>query len=458
MKEFFTGLAMIFFALANVGAKTFSCVDRLTDISFDHLQKVRLDMVDRVVAPQKIQIMAYILNHDVIGIELLQHLIKASQRGIAVQLLVDGIGPGANLPISNELIAAIHTLAPQFEIKIFNPKYKLFQIHHRMHDKLFLVGDLAVIGSSSTWEPSVRGTLIEKDILVRGRNQDEDSVLNAMHKHFDEFWKASQSKVQKPLQTMAMKSVYDGFGANKLDPEKIDHYLGQLRNDALSTTIADVGESLLDLAQHSVFCPRLTYIRDTPRKSPGGSCEKILAFMAAAKEEIVIVSPYMILVPEVRSLLTSKIKNDHVRVVLITTSISTMAQEFPPIGKAYGDDLPGLARDGFNVREYSGPDGDQMLHAKMIRVDGQTFFVGSFNFDPLSATNNTENGLWIETDGAVTNLFIQKLNGEIEDYLASAQLIVDGEGRLVVKDPHRCDRVNCSNILRMITPFVRNML
>ncbi|WJF89098.1 phosphatidylserine/phosphatidylglycerophosphate/cardiolipin synthase family protein [Paraburkholderia bonniea] len=474
MKLFSAALAAIFLSLGNAVAASVSpapssaaapaaplCADSLADVPFSQLQSVRLDLIERAQAPQKIQILAYILNDDASGFELLQHLVRAAQRGVSVQLLADGIGPGVSLPLSQELIAAIQTLAPQFEIRIFNPKYRLLSLRNRMHDKLFLVGDDAVIGSSSTWDPSVRGGLIEKDILVRGTPAPA-SVLGAMHAHFQQFWQASQSVPQTPLQAAgwndASQIYRTGAPASSLDSAALARYVSLLRDGQFAPP--NRGHStLLGEIPDQAACPRLTYIHDTPqKKSAGGTLEQIVQMLRSAKKEIVIVSPYVILVPEIREVLNAKIKNDGVHVVLLTTSITSMSAEFPAIGKAYSDDLPGLAKDHFEVREFHGGQGDPMLHSKIIRIDGQTFFVGSFNFDPLSALTNTENGLWIETSDAAASPFINQLNQEIAGYLAASTLIADGAGNLLVDDPARCDRANCSGLFRMLTPAIRNLL
>ncbi len=433
--------------------------DSLSDIPTAQLQTVRLDMVDRAVAPQRIRIMAYILGNDASGMALLRHLIAASRRGVKVQLLLDGIGPGLEMPIDDELIAAIQTLAPRFEISIFHPKYNLLGIRHRMHDKLFLIEDTAIIGSSSTWDPSVRGALLEKDILVHGDAGSATSVLSAMQRHFEAFWNAPQSVPQNPLRTIGIKSIYEnGPWPAGLNPSRIDSHIAELSDKVLEKRLIALPVSMPGAARDESFRLRLTYIHDSPDKQSGGSLDKMLQRLATAKHEILIVSPYMILVPEIRTLLREKVMNEHIRVTLLTTSITSMSAEFPPIAKAYADDLPALAKDGIEVREFRARGYDRMLHAKLVRIDHQTYFVGSFNFDPLSARYNTENGLWIETDRNTSSRFVQDIDRTIEEYLGNSEPITDGEGNLLVDDPYRCDVVNCDNPIRIITPLVRDML
>ena len=71
---------------------------------------------------------------------------------------------------------------------------------------------------------------------------------------------------------------------------------------------------------------------------------------------------------------------------------------------------------GASDRDRLGPLGSSgsNLHAKTFAVDGARIFVGSFNFDPRSATINTEMGLVIESErmaGALHRAFDQGLRG-----------------------------------------------
>ena len=67
------------------------------------------------------------------------------------------------------------------------------------------------------------------------------------------------------------------------------------------------------------------------------------------------------------------------------------------------------------------------LHAKTFAVDGETLFVGSFNFDPRSANLNTELGFLIrspELANALESAFPEEVR------LAAYEVILDDEGEL----------------------------
>ncbi|ARL91336.1 hypothetical protein BOC58_09235 [Burkholderia pseudomallei] len=442
-------LIALFIACSTLPAAA-QCVDRTTVVPADRLQSMRTDLVDAARAGDPIRVLAYIFDADAAGIDMLRHLVAASRRGVSIRLLIDGIGPGPHLPFTPELIAALHDVAPALEVRIFHPKENLSKLGRRMHDKLFLVGNSAVIGSSSTWNPSVQGALAELDLLVEGDTHRDDSVLSAMRAHFDQFWQDPASVTQEPYQTFPSDSNYRvSAGFRHLDPATIERWRARIDAPTPGSWIANTTGG----GRAAAFrgdCATLHYVHDNPSKSANGTLGDILTHLTAARHEIVIVNPYVILVPELRALLEIKRQRDGVRVIVVTAAIEHLAAELPAIGRAYVNDLPALARAGIEVREYRNPQ-RQMLHAKLIRIDSGERYVGSFNFDPLSARSNTENGVWIQTPD---DSFDRILNS----YIAQSTPVIDEHGRLRVNVEEHCINAGCAGIWRWLTPLLRRWL
>ncbi|WP_333668588.1 phosphatidylserine/phosphatidylglycerophosphate/cardiolipin synthase family protein [Acinetobacter guillouiae] len=401
-------------------------------------------MVDKVEPPQQIQMIAYIFDTDETGLRLLRHLIDASVRGVRVQLLVDGVGPGVSMPINKDLVSAVRQLAPDLEIRVFNPKSRLLRIRKRAHDKLFLAGNSAMLGSSSIWNASAKGWLIEEDVVLRELTPGRSDVFAQMRSHFQLFWQSPYS-----LEIRHGKGQLQRAGAQAI--------LRKLQAVPIHTTNR-LDTSAFHMYGNDDNCPNLNYYYDQPDKSgDGGTLSGILQLIDEARQEIIIVNPYILLVPEVRDLLKRKVKVG-VRVVILTASIVNLSNEFPPLAKAYANDLPVLARDGFEVREYLDSSKGRMLHAKVVRVDDRSYFVGSFNFDPLSARHNTENGIRIDSPSSRKTRIAKELDREISTLLKEATLVADGRGHLVVDDPQRCSQINCRNLLRWLGPLIRGSL
>lgn len=401
-------------------------------------------MVDKVEPPQQIQLIAYIFDTDETGLRLLRHLIDASVRGVKVQLLIDGVGPGVSMPINGDLVAAIRQMAPGLEIRVFNPKSRILRIRKRAHDKLFLAGDYAIVGSSSIWDASAKGWLIEEDVALRELTPGHSDVFARMRSHFQLFWQSPYSVEIQP-------------GKGRQQRAGTQAILRKLQAVPLHTTNG-LDAAAVPVSAGDAFCPSLRYYHDQPDKSrDDGTLGGVLQLIDEARREIVIVNPYILLVPEVRGVLKRKIQAG-VRVVILTASIVNLSNEFPPLAKAYANDLPALARDGFEVREYLDPVEGRMLHAKVMRVDNHSYFVGSFNFDPLSARHNTENGIRVDYPASRKSRLADELDREISALLEGATLVADGHGRLVVDDPQRCTQINCKNPLRWLGPLIRGSL
>jgi putative cardiolipin synthase len=107
-------------------------------------------------------------------------------------------------------------------------------------------------------------------------------------------------------------------------------------------------------------------------------------YLEAAKESIVIESPYFIPPRFFRELLLKKL-GEGVRIMVVTNSVRSTDGLLPQMG--YLKYRGSLARAGIDFHEYKGPD---CLHGKVIIVDGRVAMVGSYNIDPRSEYLNTE--------------------------------------------------------------------
>ncbi|WP_241024924.1 phosphatidylserine/phosphatidylglycerophosphate/cardiolipin synthase family protein [Burkholderia sp. Ac-20384] len=447
------------------------CVDLVASLDDGQLMQSRIALVDRSTPAEQIRILAYIFEIDQTGGLLLRHLVEAARRGVPVKLLIDGIGPEPHYPFEDELIVALHEVAPGIELRIFHPRSDLVGISHRMHDKLFLVGDTAVIGSTSIWDASFRNWLSERDLMVSGDAGQDASSLHAMYQHFALFWNSPEAVRPEPEKFLEVASPYRvSQGYATLDPVRIHYWREWLMAppdaaaraaDLASTdtpTASDTPDdpaapgANFDPAWMPIACERLRYVHDWPDKRSPGTLQDMLQAFDTARHEILIINPYLILVPELREALERK-RREGVHVILVSASLASITQEFPAVGRAYADDLPGLVNAGIEVREYSDRE-NRMMHAKLILIDGHRYYLGSFNFDSLSARLNTENGLWIDTpeDG------LDPLQDSVAYFLRNSSLVSDANGRLLADPDARCRAAGCGGAWRWVTMLVRRFL
>lgn len=438
------------------------CVDLVASLDDGQLMQSRIALIDRATPTEQIRILAYIFEIDQTGGLLLRHLVEAARRGVPVKLLIDGIGPEPHFPFEDELIVALHEVAPGIELRIFHPRSDLVEISHRMHDKLFLVGNTAVIGSTSIWDESFRNWLSERDLMVSGDAGQDASSLHAMYQHFALFWNSPQVVRPEPEKFLKVESPYrDSRGYPTLDPARIHYWrdwlLAPLHAAAGATDLpaADTpaaADTPNDPAWMPIACEHLRYVHDWPDKRSPGTLQDMLQAFDTAQHEILIINPYLILVPELREVLERK-QREGVHVILVSASLASITQEFPAVGRAYADDLPGLVKAGIEVREYSDRK-NRMMHAKLVVIDGHRYYLGSFNFDSLSARLNTENGLWIDIpeDG------LDPLQDSVAYFLRNSSPVSDANGRLLADPDARCRAVGCGGAWRLVTGLIRSFL
>ncbi|MFN3455281.1 MAG: phospholipase D-like domain-containing protein [Pseudobdellovibrio sp.] len=106
-----------------------------------------------------------------------------------------------------------------------------------------------------------------------------------------------------------------------------------------------------------------------------------------AQKSVVIVTPYFVVIPE-QELLFKELRARNIRIRVFTNSKSSNEVPLAHLGYLKTRDL--ALKHGVQIWEYNGPD---TLHAKMVLIDRNTMFIGSFNWDFRSQNLNRENGI-----------------------------------------------------------------
>jgi putative cardiolipin synthase len=159
--------------------------------------------------------------------------------------------------------------------------------------------------------------------------------------------------------------------------------------------------------------------------------------LAAAKHELILVSPYF--VPgESGARWLEEIARRGVKVRVLTNSYRTNDVTVVHAGYAVwrsrllkaGIELYELKPDAYQRRLESSKDGTvgrskAALHAKTYVADRETIFVGSLNLDPRSARLNTEMGLAL-TSAVLSARFAERFDANILDFACRVELGPDG--------------------------------
>jgi putative cardiolipin synthase len=155
-----------------------------------------------------------------------------------------------------------------------------------------------------------------------------------------------------------------------------------------------------------------------------------------AETEVLIITPYF--VPGKKGVETLiELMNRGTRVVVITNSLASTnhlpvhsgyARYRKPLLQA-GAEIYEIRADAVRLNEDAVEQPDTLtLHSKATIIDRDTVFVGSLNFDPRSVLQNTEMGLFIESEEIGGALF-----EAVRDSLGEAtyKVTLDGDGDLL---------------------------
>ena len=321
----------------------------------------------------------------------------------------------------NRAIAVI-AQHPNFDIKIFNPgkfrdstlgKFGGFllyfrQLNRRMHNKLFAVDNrLAIIGGRNIGNEyfglSEKYNFRDLDVLVTG------PVLEEISNAFDKYWNAELSY---PGSAMSSDAALE-----ELEPKRreIKRFLAD--KSALLTSFsgqrANWQEKLMSLPTR-MHAGTAHFLQDQPVTHDGEEYrldDMIRHLARPTSEELLLVTPYFIPDNKIMDGIAKRTA-EGVRVKVLTGSMGannhTAAHSHY---KKYRRPLLKIGAELYEFRHDPSPFVRETvdvapahadficLHVKSLVGDGDRCFVGSLNLDPRALKINTENGLYIESDG-----------------------------------------------------------
>lgn len=384
-------------------------------------------------ARQSIEVQYFIWSSDNIGTLAAEALLRAAERGVRVRVIVDDLLIDA--PDKVLLALARH---PKIDIRIYNPKTSVGTplharlqnalmdvrgVNQRMHDKTLVVdGRVAITGgrnmAAEYFDFNHEYNFRDRDALLLG------VAVKAMQANFETFWASALS--------VDVETLYDGLGLMRknlrVDDEQIEQIYRELHAYAKSpenfapevrVAIADTPASFARLAQQMRWAD-VEFIADAPGKNDnrvrlggGGRTSLALArLVQAAKQRVVIQSPYLVPSDEAIALL-SEVRSRGVGVRISTNSLAST--DNLPAFSGYRNQRERLLAMGLQIFEYKPAPAVQQqlvqrlaaatrgapvfaLHAKTLVIDGKTLYIGTYNFDPRSQNLNTEVGVVIHDE------------------------------------------------------------
>jgi putative cardiolipin synthase len=370
-------------------------------------------------AERSLDVQTYQLQRDGTGLRVLGELAAAARRGVRVRLLVDDFYTAGE----DELFRSFAAL-PNVQVRLFNPLpvrggavltrllfslHEFTRINHRMHNKLFVADNrVSVSGGRNLGDDyfmrSAAANFIDMDVVAAG------PVVRELSSVFDRYWNSEhawpvEAVVGTALDLGAMQRRFDELvaaAAADVAPAPSDPLGGRPLSDELAA-----GRMQLAFATAEVFAdaPEKVGLR-VRSETVATVARSTLEAVGAAREEVLVASPYFIPGPVGMAML--KDAREHgVRVVIVTNALG--ATDEPLVHWRYARYRRDLLRLGVEIYELS-PDlardasrfgnfGKSLgrLHAKVAVIDRRQLFVGSLNLDQRSAWSNTEVGLLIDS-------------------------------------------------------------
>jgi putative cardiolipin synthase len=370
------------------------------------------------LAGRSLDLMYYYWAADITGRILARELLRAARRGVRVRLLLDDFN-SARLD-STYIALDSH---PHIEVRLFNPSrsrdnrwrrwlelvFRYFTATRRMHNKCWIAdGKLVIAGGRNIgdayFDASKDANFRDVDVLLAG-----EAVLHASA-IFDAYWNSASStpiRSLHPIRRPRLSKLIDRL-ESYCSSEHAQSYLKLLGNGP--SDIAALAR------RHWHESEQVSVIADPPQKAAqlGHSdwlTKHIHRFVCSAKSELQIISPYFIPGGAGIEMIDDLIDNG-VRVGILTNSLA--ATDVLAVHGAYARYRKPLIRLGAELFELS-PEATRSraslfgsstasLHTKAIILDGEQGFIGSFNFDPRSASINTEMGVLFVNRGMAAEL------------------------------------------------------
>jgi putative cardiolipin synthase len=373
-------------------------------------------------AERTLDLQYFLFQQDDTGRLLLAAMLAAADRGVRVRLLLDD----AQAFDADSMIRPL-AAHPNIEIRIYNPFVARRQfaflrgaefllesgrLNYRMHNKLFVADNaVAITGGRNVGDEYFQASSTVEfgdfDLAVGG------PMVQQLSRGFDLYW---NDKLAVPVETLPLGKP------SAADLEKCRAALAEhSRKMADSDYVRSLpqGDRLAEIlsAKSTLVWAKAEFAYDTPDKAqttageqPGRLMWKRVARAAeGAKEELIIVSPY--LVPgDTEMELLRRLRAQNVRIRILTNSLAST--DMPVAHAGYLVCRVPLLEAGvelFEVRTTlgapvtrrglikSGSSDQFALHAKVFVIDRQRVFVGSMNFDQRSLNINTEQGLVIDS-------------------------------------------------------------
>lgn len=382
---------------------------------------IRLRMISQ--AKNRIILSSFSIKNDRVSKEIFAALYNAAERGVKVQIIVDGVT--GNNDMKHDPMDYVLGTHQNAEIRYYNMLnlLKPWNFNGRLHDKYVIVDDkLLLLGGRNTsnyfmgeYNPEVLS--YDRDILVYntlyGTKESQESVIYDTIDYFENIWNHRASK-----------TVFDKVSKKKkAKVAAAEQELREIYADMVKER-PDIFEDGTDYCKITVPVNKISLIYNPINTTPKEPWVwyQIKQLMLNAEKRVYIQTPYAVMNKEMYSSL-KEIGKDLEKYDMLINSI------------AVGDNVMGssdykfnkkkVMKTGITIHEFQG---EHSMHNKSFLIDYDMSVVGSFNMDMRSAYIDTETMLVIH--GEEFNKLLEKNINAMED----KALALDEKGKYIPKE------------------------
>lgn len=382
----------------------------------------RLRLIE--TAQHSIDMQYFLLKPDLAGAVITLALLEAADRGVRVRVLLDDV-----FTTATDAEIAILDAHPNVETRLLNPlsrsspKFWNFlvdfgRVNRRMHNKSMTVDrSTGIVGGRNLADEYYRvdtsAEFADFDMFLAG------PVVQEIADQFDIYWNDPLAVPLAALATVEPQTLAEI--RDRLEARQATALQGLYQRAVTSSYLADVRSGAIQPYFADVHVSHDLPDKLTAPVVEGDRilAEDLLASMAAARQEVLLVTPYF--VPEDwGARFFSELAARGVRVRVVTNSLASTNHAYVHAGyKRHRKDLleagveiHEIRSDAIAVTTGNEDAAKVTMHTKLALVDGRKLFVGSLNFDPRSIKLNTEFGIFVddpELGAEVRRRLVEKL-------------------------------------------------
>lgn len=421
------------------------------------------------VAERSLDVQYYHYHSDLTGKLLTAEIWRAAKRGVRVRLLLDDM----DMAGKDENLAKLNA-HENIEVRLFNPfirgKNRTGQlltrfgtVTRRAHNKAMIADNqIAIIGGRNIGDEyfgaSQSVSFGDLDVAITQPGVREVSTA------FDLYW---NSPLSYPVETLVkqlptdkeLAEVTGEIEAFYAENEDSSYARALERSDFLRQ--AKAGNIEYDWGKVIVLYDDPEKISSDRDKTEFHLLPKLAPYINGVQKELLVISPYFVPGKEGVKFFAA-LETRGVEVKILTNSLSS--NDVPIVHAGYAKYRESLLEAGVEIYEIDktvfetdskhnkskknreGISGSKAsLHAKFFVIDRSSAFIGSLNFDPRSAIENTEIGAVIDSkalaeelaNGFDTNILNIAFEVKLEDGdLVWYRHYRDGRIEIFTEEPH----------------------